>query len=72
MEQSLSAKLENQDECGVIRQNISLRDLSHIFLSHISAENNTIGKALSVFSQVTQNVTVLPTPYHTASGIVRL
>ena len=46
--------------------------LSHIFLSHISAENNTIEKALSAFAQIAQNVTVLPTSRCAASAVVRL
>lgn len=46
--------------------------LSHIFLSHISAENNTIEKALAAFAQIAQNVTVLPTSRHEASAVVRL
>ena len=46
--------------------------LSHIFLSHISADNNTIEKALATFVQIAQNVTVLPTSRHEASAVVRL
>ena len=52
--------------------NFASSNLSHIFLSHISAENNTIEKALAAFSQVAQNVTVLPTSRHAASEVVRL
>jgi len=46
--------------------------LSHIFLSHISADNNTIDKALSAFAGMPQTVRVLPTSRHEASAVVRL
>ena len=55
-----------------LASNFASSNLSHIFLSHISAENNTIEKALSAFSQIAQNVSVLPTSRHAASEVVRL
>ncbi|MBO4602597.1 MAG: MBL fold metallo-hydrolase [Salinivirgaceae bacterium] len=55
-----------------LASNFASSNLSHIFLSHISAENNTIEKALMAFSQIAQNVTVLPTSRHAASEVVRL
>ncbi|MBO7496379.1 MAG: hypothetical protein J6T98_07475, partial [Salinivirgaceae bacterium] len=55
-----------------LASNFASSNLSHIFLSHISAENNTIEKALSAFSQIAQNVMVLPTSRHAASEVVRL
>ena len=55
-----------------LASNFASSNLSHLFLSHISAENNTIEKALAAFSQIAQNVTVLPTSRHEASAVVRL
>lgn len=55
-----------------LASNSASSNLSHIFLSHISAENNTIEKALAAFSQIAQNVTVLPTSRHEASAVVML
>jgi len=46
--------------------------LSHIFLSHISAENNTIEKALSTFGNLTKKIQILPTSREAASVVVRL
>lgn len=63
--------LSNKQSFELARDNAS-PDLSHLFLSHISAENNTIEKALSAFAEMPANVAVLPTSRHEASVVIRL
>lgn len=55
-----------------LAKNYASSDLSCLFLSHISADNNTIEKALSAFAEMSDKVTVLPTYRHKASAVVRL
>lgn len=62
----------SNDQAYELASRYASPQLSCLLLSHISAENNTVEKALSVFAGMPQNVRVLPTSRHNASEVVRL
>ena len=55
-----------------LAQNYASPSLKYIFLSHISAENNSIERVQEIFSSLNNKYSVIPTSRHGISEVIRI